>query len=188
MQIFLINPAVRKQLERNIKEHKTLYMFNGLVFIVLGIISIMAPLVAAEFLDLLIGILLLITGLAQAAVSMRAKRHWTYYLSSIISITAGSLMLSKPSEGALALAAIIAIFLLLQGFLQIFSAGLYAPFKGWVFMLLSGIISIVLSAFIYVGWPSTALWFLGIVVAINLISFGLSIIMLTSYITKKVGH
>jgi len=50
--------------------------------------------------------------------------------------------------------------------------------------LLSGIISIVLSAFIYSGWPSTGLWFLGIVVAINLISFGLSIIMLTSYISK----
>lgn len=156
-----------------------------MVFIVLGIISIMTPLLAAEFLDLLIGGLLLITGLAQATVSIRTKRHWTYYASSVISITAGSLMLAKPSEGALALAAIIAIFLLLQGFLQIFSAGLYAPFRGWIFMLLSGLISLVLAAFIYVGWPSTALWFLGVVVAINLISFGLSIIMLTSYITKR---
>jgi len=184
MQRFIINASLKQKLEENIRQHKNTYVFNGVVFMVLGLVSLTSPLIAAEFFDFLIGTLLLVTGLAQAAVSMKAKRHWSYYLSAVVSITAGSLMIAKPNEGALALAAIIAIFLLFQGVLQIFSAGMYAPFKGWLLMLASGVISIILAILIYASWPSTALWFLGLVVAINLISFGFSIIMLTNYMTK----
>jgi len=155
------------------------------MFIILGIVAFMAPLIAAEFLDILIGVLLLLTGLAQATMSFVSKRHWTYYLGAAISIIAGSLMLMRPSAGILALAAIIAIFFLLQGCMQLFSAGMYAPFRGWGWILLSGIISICLTILIYVGWPITAVWLLAVLVGINFISFGFSMIMLTTYVNRS---
>lgn len=184
MFIFVVNEKTKKQLTENIKQNKNLYIFNAIMFMVLGVVALFAPLIAAEFLDLLIGCLLFITGLFQAVVSFAAKRHWTYYVTAIISIVAGCLLILQPAAGILALAAIIAIFLLLQGCMQIFYAGVYAPFKGWGWMLLSGFISICLCALIYVGWPTTAIWFLGIMVGINLISVGLSMLMLSLYLGK----
>jgi uncharacterized membrane protein HdeD (DUF308 family) len=183
MLIWMVNDSVKKQLTENIKQHKKLYIFNGCMFMILGVIAFMAPLVAAEFLDILIGCLLLLTGIVQAGLTVVSKRHWSYYFSAIISIFAGSLMVFFPRTGILALAAIIAIFLLLQGCMQIFSASMYAPFKGWSWMLTSGLISVILAALIYAGWPITAIWFLGVLVGINFISFGISMIVLTKYVT-----
>jgi uncharacterized membrane protein HdeD (DUF308 family) len=185
MLIWVMDTKLKKQLEQNVKQHKTLYIFNGAVFIIFGIIAFIAPMVAAEFLDILIGSLLLIMGLFQASVSYATKRHWTYYLSAIVSVLAGSLMIAKPMNGVLALAAIIAIFLLLQGFIQIFTASLYAPFKGWGWTLVSGVISITLAGLVYSGWPVTGVWFLGILVGFNFISFGASMIALTNFISNS---
>lgn len=184
MMIWMINDATKKQLTDNIKQNKSLYVFNGVMFIVLGVVALCAPLIAAEFLDLLIGCLLLITGLFQGVVSYAAKRHWTYYVTAIISIIAGALLILQPAAGILALATVVAVILLIQGMMQIFYAGVYAPFSGWGWMLLSGVISIALTALIYVGWPTTAVWFLGILVGINLISLGVSMMMLSIFLTR----
>lgn len=182
MIIWIVNDAIKKQLQANIQQHKHLYFFNGLIFMALGIIAIMSPLIAAEFLDILIGCVLFITGVFQASVSYASGRHWTYYLTAIIYVVAGALLVIQPQAGILALATIIAIFLLLQGCVQIFYASVYAPFKGWGWMLVGGLISIALTALIYTGWPVTAIWFLGIVVGINLFAFGLSLLMLTIHL------
>ena len=185
MVIWTIDASVKKQVEKNIKQHKNLYIFNGIVFIILGLVALMTPLIAAEFLDLLIGSLLLLTGLFQATVSFATKRHWAFYLSAFISVGAGSLMIARPLSGALALAAVIATFLLLQGLVQIFTAGMYAPFKGWGWILTTGLISISLAALVYAGWPISAIWFLGVLVGINLVSFGISMITLTTFIARS---
>jgi uncharacterized membrane protein HdeD (DUF308 family) len=185
MIIWTISNKTKKMLTDNIQQNKNLYIFNAVMFIILGTVALMTPLIAAEFLDILIGCLLFVTGLFQGVVSYAAKRHWTYYLSTFIYIAAGVLMIFQPQAGILALAAIIAIFLLLQGIMQIFYAGVYAPFKGWGWMLASGVISIALTTLIYIGWPITAVWFLGILVGINLIFFGLSTLMIAAYAGKS---
>lgn len=74
----------------------------------------------------------------------------------------------------------MAIYFLMQGFIQLFTASLYAPFKGWRWVLLSGISSIFLAIIIYIGWPVTAVWLLGLMVGLNFITFGFSMIMLAN--------
>lgn len=184
MVILQVNEKTKKQLTENIKQNKNLYIFNGIMFMVLGIIALFAPMIAAEFLDLLIGCLLFVTGTFQAVVSFAAKRHWTYYLTAVISVMAGLFLILQPAQGVLALAAIVSIILLLQGCMQIFYAGVYAPFKGWGWMLFSGIISISLIILIYIGWPTTAAWFLGILLGINLITVGMAMLMASKLISQ----
>jgi len=47
----------------------------------------------------------------------------------------------------------------------------------WGWMLLSGIADLVLAAIIMLGWPTTAVWALGLIVGINLITSGWAIVM-----------
>lgn len=183
--IFLaISTKTKKKLTENIQQNKKLYVINGVILIILGVLALFTPLAAAEFLDLLIGCLLFATGFFQVIVSYAAKRHWTYYFTALVAIAAGSLLILQPAAGILALAVIVSIYLLIQGCVQIFYAGVYAPFKGWRWLLLSGLISVCLTVLIYIGWPTTAAWILGIMVGVNLISFGLTMLMLALYIDR----
>lgn len=182
MQIWIVNADVKKQLADNIRQHKKLYLFNGFMFILVGFIALMAPLVAAEVLDMLIGAILLLTAVGQLTISYLSKRHWTYYITTALYLIAGLLLVFRPHEGVLALAAIVGVFFLMQGCIQIFTASLYAPFEGWVWVLASGLVSLLLASLVYAGWPITGMWLLGIMLGINFIAFGLSMVMLTRYV------
>lgn len=182
MQLWIVNSQMKQQLADNIRQHKKLYIFNGVMFFVLGVIFLAIPLVAAEILDFIIGGLLLLTGLGQLTISYLSKRHWTYYLTTILYLVAGLLLLFRPHEGVLALAAIVGVFFLLQGCMQLFTAALYAPFPGWVWVSISGLVSLLLASLVYVGWPITGMWLLGIMLGINFLAFGISTMMLTRYV------
>jgi uncharacterized membrane protein HdeD (DUF308 family) len=185
MQAWLNNANLKRELEANVRDYKNFYMFNGIALIVLGLLALTAPLLAAEFLNFLVGILLLLTGFFQVSVNISTKQHWSYYISAVISIVAGAFLLIKPDAGVLALTAVVAIFMLLQGFMQLFYASIYAPLTGWVWMLVSGILSILLAILVYTGWPLSAAWFLGLLLGVNLISIGLAVIMLASLISRS---
>lgn len=173
------------QLESNLQQHARMYYFNGAMLITLGIVALLAPMVAATFLDLLIGSLMLLIGLGQAAFSFATKRHWTYYLTAAVATIAGLLMLISPSTGVLALGAIVICFLVIQGVLQTISAFMYSSCRGWMWLLFSGLVSLLLAGIIYQGWPVTASWIIGVMLGINFIVFGLSLIMLTNYVSDN---
>lgn len=185
MPIFMFSNLPTAQLEANLNQHAKMYYFNGAMLVILGIIALLSPIVAATFLDLLIGSILLLTGLAQAGFSFTTKRHWSYYLTAALAIFAGLLMLVNPASGILALGVIVLAYLIIQGILQTISAMLYSSCRGWIWLLFSGLVSLILAGMIYASWPVSATWILGVMVGINFIAFGLSIIMLTKYISNK---
>jgi uncharacterized membrane protein HdeD (DUF308 family) len=52
------------------------------------------------------------------------------------------------------------------------------PQTGWVWMLISGAIAFVLGLLIFAGLPGTALWAIGLLVGVNLLSSGLAYLFL----------
>ncbi len=181
MRRWISNSNVKQQFADNIIQNKNIYRINGFLFLFLGVLCLLAPMVAAEVLNYLIGGLLLTTALMQFAFSYATKRPWSYYISSTIYLIAGLYLILRPHEGVVVLAGVVGIFMLLQGCAQIFTAGLYASFPGWQWVLFSGLVSIALAAVIYSGWPDTGVWLLGIMLGVNFVVFGLSMIMLTRY-------
>lgn len=184
MLIWLSNSTTKKNLMDNIRNNKNLYFFHGIVLLFLGLTSLFAPLLAAELLNVLLGGLLVLAGLFQILVNYSASKHWTFYFTGTVSLIVGALLIAHPQVGILAITTIISIFLFIQGCMQIFYAGIYSPFKGWKWMLASGVLNIALTVFIYLDWPLSAAWFLGIAIGINLIAFGIAILMLTNYLSK----
>ncbi len=184
MIVWINQQEVKKKLEHNIKENSNLYTFNGIMFVVLGMIALFVPWIAAEFIDIAVGILLIVTGIFHVGVSFATKRYWAYYLSAFICLVTGGLMLLQPKAGIMAITLIVTMFMLLQGCMQLFYAALYAPFPGWSWMFTSGSISILLAVIVFAGWPVSAAWFLGVLVGVNLIMIGLSMIMLTKKINR----
>ena len=173
---FTLDMASFKQaMSDNLEKHHRLYFFEGLLFVFLGIVSILMPYIAAEITMLVVGTLIVTAGISQLFFNLKGRRqNWVLQISAIMSIGFGLAILFWPEQGAIALATLVAVFLLVKGVSEMFVAFSMAPAKGWIFALLSGLLTLILSAIIWAGWPATSVWFLGIMIGLNFGMFGIS--------------
>jgi uncharacterized membrane protein HdeD (DUF308 family) len=72
----------------------------------------------------------------------------------------------------------LAVTVVAIGIVRVVMALQHRGTAGWVWTLLGGIVSIVLGALIYASWPVSALWLIGMYVAIDLIFTGWSYVLL----------
>lgn len=93
----------------------------------------------------------------------------------------------RPLAGIITLTIILAAYLLAGGVMRIMQAMSYrAHLPGaWGWVLFSGIVDIVLSFIIMSGLPGTAGWVLGLLVGINLLMMGVSIIMVSLAVRRR---
>lgn len=169
----------REQVEQAIARHRGWYVFQGIIFVLAGFAAVILPGLTALGFELVIGTLLILSGLVQGYASLRSETHWWSLISSIASLVVGGLMLFHPVVGTIALATVIAAFLAVEGIAEILLAFQFRPTRGWGWLLFSGGISLLLSMLLFAGWPAATVWFLGIVIGINLLLYGVSLLALT---------
>jgi uncharacterized membrane protein HdeD (DUF308 family) len=188
------NPG--QNMERAIREalgaHWRLFMFQGVVIIVLGVLAVLAPVAATIAIGIYIGWLLVISGLVGLVALFSAKNLpaflWTL-ITAALSLAVGALLVWRPIEGALSLTILLTAFFIAEGIFQIAASVGYRDVMAgsWGWMLVSGISDLVLAAIIILGWPMTAAWALGLLVGINLITSGWAIVM-AAIAGRNVAH
>ncbi|MGA7181623.1 MAG: HdeD family acid-resistance protein [Thiobacillaceae bacterium] len=162
--------------------HWRLFLFQGVVMVILGVLAIATPVLATIAIDLFIGWLFLISGIV-GLVAMFSAKHIPAFLWSLItaalSVAVGVMLIWKPVAGAFSITIILVAFFIAEGVFQLVASIAYrdAISGSWGWMLASGIADLVLAAVIILGWPVTAVWTLGFLVGINLITSGLAIVM-----------
>ena len=153
------------------------FLALGIICVIVGILAIIFPLASSIAMKILLGWLLLITGIAHI-IHCFSARNWrgfiTDLLLGILFILSGGWLAFFPIAGLMALTAFLAIVFVVQGIFEIVLAFQTRPIGGWVYMLISGIIAFVAGFLIWQGLPSTSAWVLGVLAGINLISSGLS--------------
>jgi uncharacterized membrane protein HdeD (DUF308 family) len=166
-----------------VRKHSTGFILYGIVIVLLGVLSIAAPMLASLAVALMLGWLLLFGGASGLVATWSQGRHapgfgW-HLLISIVYVLAGLSLLVSPVAGVVTLTIILAAYLLAGGIVRIImSFGYRSPAPGaWFWVLLSGIVDIVLALIIMSGMPGTATWVLGLHVGINLLMMGFSIVM-----------
>lgn len=168
------------QIIKAVSKHKGLFYFQSAFFIIAGTLAIVLPHATAVGIELLIAALILSGGLIQGIATIRSHNHWWSLLSSAAAIVLGTVMLLNPIAGAIALATILAIFLVIEGITEIFLAIKLRPAVNWALLFTSGIIALILAVLVFIGWPSTTLAFLGIIVDVNFILYGVSTLAMTA--------
>jgi uncharacterized membrane protein HdeD (DUF308 family) len=174
----------KTRMEQHIRDHRGWYVFQGAIFLIFGFLAGILPGVTAFSAALFIGAMLLITGIFQLIGSVRARMHWWAFLSALLSIVIGGWMWWMPLEGMLALVMAVAIFFAVEGVLEILLALEFRPARNWGWMLASGIATLVLSALLWSGFPTLSVFYLGILIAINFIFYGISLLMLTASVSR----
>jgi uncharacterized membrane protein HdeD (DUF308 family) len=174
---------VRDALAGAVRRHWGLFLFEGIVLVILGLLAVLAPVIASVAATIFFGWLLLISGIVGLVTTFRARQapgFWWSLLSAIVGIVAGVLLLGWPLLGTLSLTAVLIAFLFVEGVISIMYALEHrnALSGRWGWMLASGIVDVILGVILFAGLPGTALWALGLLVGINLLFGGWALIMM----------
>ena len=179
------NPGEVNQLQsalaQSIREHWVLFLIEGIVLVVLGILAIIVPPLATITFTLFLGWLFLISGIMGLITTFWARHSpgfWWSLLSAVLAIAAGIVLLVWPISGAISLTLLLIVFFIIEGVLSIMYALEHKKeLSGrWGWMLASGIIDLILAAIILIGLPGTAAWALGLLVGINMLFGGSALI------------
>ena len=150
----------------------------GTLWIILGIIAISAPLMTTLALAIIVGWVFIFGGAGQiiGAFANRVERGWPFQLLiGLLYLGAGFYLLRFPVGGAMTLAFFIGMLVLLAGILKIALALHMRGMPNWGWTLLSGVLSLLLGILIW-RRPVAAAWFIGLLVGINILFIGWSMV------------
>jgi uncharacterized membrane protein HdeD (DUF308 family) len=172
---------LQRALTQSIREHWGLFLTEGIILVVLGLLAIIIPPIATIAVTIFLGWLFLISGVVGLVTTFWARHapgFWWSLLSAVLAIAAGIVLLGWPIPGAVSLTLLLIAFFIIEGVLSILYAFEHKKeLSGrWGWMLISGIIDLILAAIIWAGLPGTAAWALGLLVGINMLFGGSAMI------------
>jgi len=166
-----------------VRRHWGLFLTEGIVLVILGVLALLAPVIASVAATVFFGWLLLLSGVMGLVATIRARQvpgFWWSLLSAVIGIVAGVLLIGWPLLGTLSLTAVLIAFLFAEGIVTIMYALEHrSALSGrWGWMLASGIVDVGLGVLLLIGLPGTARWALGLLLGVNLIFGGWALIFM----------
>jgi uncharacterized membrane protein HdeD (DUF308 family) len=172
---------VQATISRSLHEHWLLFLVEGTILLILGLVAIMVPMAATVAMEIVVGWLILVSGIVGLVTTFymrQAPGFWWSLFSALIGTAAGIVLLRWPLSGALSLTLILTVFLVFEGIVTImFALDHRRELSGrWGMMLVSGIVDLMLAGFIFSGLPGTAAWAIGLLVGINLVFGGSAVI------------
>jgi uncharacterized membrane protein HdeD (DUF308 family) len=164
-----------------IRRHWVLFLIQGIIMVVLGILAIGEPMVASVAVALFAGWLFLFSGIV-ALAGVFTTRHvpgfWWGLLSALLGIVIGIYLIWRPLAGVVTLTLAIAIYFGAQGITQLITAiAQRSVLRSWGWVVFGGLVNILLAVLIISGLPGTAEWTLGLLFGINLLMWGFSLVM-----------
>ncbi len=164
-----------------VSANRSWFLGLGITSMVLGLAAIVFPFVAALTVELLIGWILVLSGIFGLIHAWRATRWRGFHfslISSLIALGIGILLVLFPRSGILSLALLVSFFFIVTGIMRIMTAWRLRPLDRWLWLLLSGVVALVLALLILMLWPEAAGWVIGILLGIDLLFSGLTLILL----------
>ncbi|MFC1461537.1 HdeD family acid-resistance protein [Verrucomicrobiota bacterium] len=165
------------------------FMALGIVLVLLGCLVIASPFLAAVALEVVIGWTLVVAGVVTVIHAFGSRNVGGFFLRSlngVIAILVGGFVLTHILSAMIALSVILAVFLIIQGIFKLAVAIKLRGItnRGWLFF--SGILGLGLGC-LWIIWPLTAAWVVGLFVGIDMLFGGWAMIMLSVAIRKGGG-
>jgi uncharacterized membrane protein HdeD (DUF308 family) len=164
-----------------IREHKVLFTIQAVLMIIGGIVAIIYPMLTSAAIVLMLGWLLIFTGIVQG-ISLfskhRGSHFWLQLVSAVLSIWVGILLVRNPGEGMMVITILLAVYLLVEGVAKIAFSLSIRPYPNWGWVLVSGLIGVALGIYLFAQMPTVALWLIGVLVGVHLLAEGIALGML----------
>lgn len=152
----------------------------GVIIAVLGVLAMIFPLVTSLSLSILLGGLLIVGALVHVAHAFSPSSFWGAVWQVLLGIVygvAGFWLVSNPVFGVTTLTLLVIAYFVVDGVVKVGWAIVGRAESGWVWLLASGALSLVLAGLLWAGFPATALWAIGLLFGVNLLATGVVLIL-----------
>lgn len=152
----------------------------GVLSILLGFFAISASFLTTLITVTVFGILLIVGGVVQLVHAFQTRRWGGFWMNAMLGalyLVFGMVLLSNPAGAAITLTLAMALFFVGTGLIRCLMAGV-RRFDHWNWYLFSGLVALLLGAVIWMQWPISGLFTIGLFVGIDLLLIGWSLIAL----------
>ena len=172
---------LQSEMRAAVREHWKAFLFEGILLAILGLGAIIVPQLASLAITIFLGWIFLIAGIGGLIITFWARQmpgFWWSLISAALAVLAGLILLARPVQGVLTLTIVVGAYFLAEGVATIMYALEHRrELSGrWSWLLVAGLMDILISFIIIAGLPGSAEWALGLLVGINLLFGGATLI------------
>lgn len=163
---------------RTVRPGRTMTV-TGVVLSVLGLVAVVFPFVTGVSISIALGALLVVGALFHVAHAFNAGGWRGFMLQVLLAAVytvAGIGLLANPVLGLATLTLLLVGYFVADGVVEILLGVRLRGEPGATWLVVSGVVSLVLAGLLWVGFPSTAAWAVGLLFGISLLSSGLSMV------------
>ena len=173
--------SLQSKMSAAVREHWKAFLFEGILLAILGLAAIIVPPLASLAVTIFLGWMFLISGIGGLIITFWARQmpgFWWSLISAALAVLAGIVLLMRPVQGTLTLTIVVGAYFLAEGVATIMYALEHRRelSQRWGWMLTAGLMDIIVASVIIAGLPGSALWAIGLLVGLNLMFGGATLI------------
>ncbi|MGC1371326.1 MAG: DUF308 domain-containing protein [Candidatus Sulfotelmatobacter sp.] len=149
----------------------------GIVLVILGVLAIGSPFLAAIAVDVAVAWLIVFAGIIHIVIGFHSHGAGSViwkFLVGLAYLAFGTYLVFRPLLGVASLTLLLAALFVIEGILNIIMYFKMRPLHGSVWALVDGIITLCLGGIIYWQWPLSSAWAIGLVVGVSMIVSGIA--------------
>src|SRR5689334_10153716 len=149
----------------------------GVVYLITGFVALGSVVLATVASVLVVGVMMIIAGVAEVINAFQLKswsRFLLWALLGLLYIVAGFMAFENPVFAAVVLTLVLGVSLFASGAMRIFLAFSMKRETPWIWVAISGAITLLLGLLILARWPVNSVYILGLFLGIDLIFAGAS--------------
>jgi len=172
---------LKSKMSAAVRDHWKAFLVEGIVLAILGLAAMIVPPLAGLAVTIFLGWMFLVSGIAGLVVTIWARAmpgFWWSLISAALAVLAGGTLLARPLQGLFTLTVIIGVYFVAEGVATIMYALEHRrELSGrWSWLLVAGLMDILIAFFIIAGLPGSTEWAIGLLVGINLLFGGATLI------------
>ncbi len=172
---------LQSEVNATVREHWKAFLIEGILLVILGLAAMIVPPLASLAVTIFLGWMFLITGIAGLVLTFWARQmpgFWWSLISAALAVIAGIVLLARPMQGVLTLTIVVGAYFLAEGVATIMYALEHRKelSERWSWLLVAGLMDILIAFLVIAGLPGSAEWAIGLLVGINLLFGGATLI------------
>jgi uncharacterized membrane protein HdeD (DUF308 family) len=173
--------SLQSKMSSAVRQHWKAFLFEGILLVILGLAAMIVPPLASLAVTIFLGWMFLVSGIGGLIVTFWARQmpgFWWSLISAALAVLAGIVLLTRPVQGTLTLTIVVGAYFLAEGVATIMYALEHRRelSQRWGWMLTAGLMDIIVAGVIIAGLPGSAMWAIGLLVGINLMFGGATLI------------